>query len=157
MERVPACVWRISDEVVVALDGAFGEPVDAYVNGSQTWLRDYGPSGETIEWRLHPVAGYSRPADLTAHEVFATVALALGVGTPPPRRPEDLWEGLEAFPAYNDGAELEPAVLVAACTTALGLAPDASGMVDHAPIADEWERRGGAHSIIGSIFEQLGA
>jgi hypothetical protein len=156
MDRVPACVWRISNEVVVALDGAFGEPVDAYVNGSQTWLRDDGPGTETIEWRLHPVAGYTRPAGIGTHEVFSTVALALGLGTEPPREPAALWEGLEAFPAYDDGAELEPAVLVAACTKALGLAPDASGMVDHAPIADEWERTGGTHSIIEAIFEQLG-
>jgi hypothetical protein len=35
MDRVPACVWRISPELVVALDSALGEPVDTYVNGSQ--------------------------------------------------------------------------------------------------------------------------
>ena len=61
MERVPSCVWRISAELVIALDARFGEPVDAYVNGSQTWLRDDGPGGETIEWRLHPVPVYERP------------------------------------------------------------------------------------------------
>ena len=32
---VPTCVWRATPELVVALDARFGEPVDAYVNGSQ--------------------------------------------------------------------------------------------------------------------------
>ena len=53
-ERVPTCVWRISDALVLALDDAFGEPTDTYVNGSQVWLLDNGPAGATLEWRLHP-------------------------------------------------------------------------------------------------------
>ena len=157
MDRVPACVWRISDELVVALDAAFGEPVDAYVNGSQTWMRDDGPNGEAIEWRLHPVPGFRRPDGAGVHELFATIALAIATGAPPIARPDALWEGLEAFPAYEDGVELEPAVLAAACTTALGIAPDASGMVDHAPIGEAWEKSAGAHSVIDALFEQLGA
>ena len=44
----PTCVWRASPELIVALDVRFGEPVDAYVNGSQVWLRDDGP-GEDDE------------------------------------------------------------------------------------------------------------
>ena len=31
MSRTPTCVWRISDELVAALDGRFGDPVDASV------------------------------------------------------------------------------------------------------------------------------
>ena len=57
VQRSATCVWRASPAVIVALDERFGEPVDAYVNGSQTWLRDDGPGGITLEWRLHPVAG----------------------------------------------------------------------------------------------------
>jgi hypothetical protein len=155
VDRVPACVWRISDELIVALDGALGEPVDAYVNGSQTWLRDDGPGGETIEWRLHPVPGYRKPAGVGTHEVFEVVALALGTGQLPVEPPGKLWDGLEAFPAYDDGAELEPAVLAAACTTVLGIAPDATGMVDHAPIGEAWERSGGDLSVVDAIFTQL--
>jgi hypothetical protein len=45
---VPTCVWRATPSLVVALDDRFGEPVDAYVNGSQTWLRDDGPGGATL-------------------------------------------------------------------------------------------------------------
>lgn len=158
VDRVPACVWRISAELVVALDARFGEPVDAYVNGSQTWLRDDGPSGETVEWRLHPVAGFERPAGIGTYELFGAVALALGTGATPPAPPERLWEGLEAFPAYaEEGADLpEPARLAAACTDALGIAPDASGIVDHEPIGSAWEAAAGQRSIMADLFEQLG-
>jgi hypothetical protein len=158
MDRVPACVWRISPELVVALDTALGEPVDTYVNGSQTWLREDGPGGQMIEWRLHPVAGFRRPDDIGTHELFAAVALAVGTGATPPAPAEELWEGLEAFPAYPDeAAELEPMRLAEVCTTVLGLAPDASGMVDHEPIGEAWERSAGGASVIAALFEQLGA
>jgi hypothetical protein len=158
VDRVPACVWRISPELVVALDARFGEPVDAYVNGSQTWLRDDGPAGEAIEWRLHPVAAYRRPEGVGTYEVFGAVALALGTGATPPAPPEELWEGLEAFPAYlaeGDDATPEPATLAAACRDALGIAPDAAGIVDHEPIAAAWEAAEGDHSIVADLLAQL--
>jgi hypothetical protein len=162
VDRVPACVWRISDELVVTLDAQFGEPVDAYVNGSQTWFRDDGPNGETIEWRLHPVPGYRRPPDIGTYEVFGAVALALSTGATPPAPVSQLWDGLEAFPAYvaegePGGDTPEPALLAQACTAALGIAPDASGVVDHEPIALAWEAAEGQASIMAALFEQLGA
>ena len=146
----------------MALDTRFGEPVDAYVNGSHTWFRDDGPNGETVEWRLHPVAGYQRPRDVGTYEVFGAVALALSTGATPPAAPEQLWEGLEAFPAYlgegggGDDAP-EPALLAQACTAALGIAPDASGVVDHEPIGVMWEAAEGRTSVLDALFEQLGA
>jgi hypothetical protein len=149
----PTCVWRLTDELVVALDNRFGEPVDAYVNGSQTWLRDDGPGGITLEWRLHPVPGYQRPAEVDTHEVFPTTALALSQGRQPPAPAGQLWEGLEAFPAYGD--EVEPAPLTAAVTEALGIAPDASGLVDHERIGDVWERTGGTTSVVADLLDQL--
>ncbi len=153
---VPTCVWRISPELITALDGAFGDPVDAYVNGSQTWLRDDGPGGATLEWRLHPVAGFARPADVGTHDLFPAVALALATGQAPPAEPAALWDGLEAFPAY--GEEVEPAPLAAATTEALGgHAPDAVGLVDHQRIAEGWGRAGGRVSIIDALVAQLGS
>lgn len=155
--RVPSCVWRISDALVVALDERLGEPVDAYVNGAQTWLREDGPGGQMIEWRLHPVPGFRRPEGVGTHELFESVALALGTGATPAVTPDRLWEGLEAFVAYEDEAsELEPMGLAEVCTTVLGLAPDASGMVEHEQISAAWEQAGGQHSIVDAIFEQLG-
>lgn len=149
----PTCVWRTTPELIVALDDRFGEPVDAYVNGSQVWLRDDGPHEVTIEWRLHPVAGFTRPAGVGTYEVFSAVALAMATGATPPAPPEQLWDGLEAFAAYGD--EIEPAMLAAVVGEALGIPPDASGLVDHAAVGDEWERTGGAVSIVDGLLRQL--
>ncbi|MFN2608644.1 MAG: hypothetical protein ABR511_12265 [Acidimicrobiales bacterium] len=150
---VPTCVWRARAEVVVALDERFGPPVDAYVNGAQVWLREDGPGGATVEWRLHPVAGYRRPDGVGTYEVFEAAADAVARGEPGPAPLDRLWDGLEAFPAYGD--EIEPAPLATACAADLGLAPDASGLADHAAIGDEWERTGGRTSIVAALLAQL--
>lgn len=151
-------MWRVSDEVVVALDRQLGQPVDSYVNGAQTWLREDGPGGQMVEWRLHPVAAFSRPAGASTHDLFEAVALAVGTGAAPLARPESLWEGLEAFVAYDDeAAEVEPMRLAEICTAVLGIPPDASGMVEHEPIGMAWEQAEGRFSIVGALLEQLGA
>jgi hypothetical protein len=152
---VSAAVWQARPEVIVALDDRFGEPVDAYVNGSQVWLRDDGPGGMVLEWRLHPVAGYRRPPTTGTYEVFAATALALATGATPPAPLDSLWEGLEVFAAYGD--EIEPQPLVRAATEALGLEPDASGLVEHESIADRWEKTGGNVSITAELLNQLRA
>jgi hypothetical protein len=150
---VPACVWRLTPELIVALDRRFGEPTDAYVNGSQVWLRDDGPGEVTLEWRLHPVPSFRRPPDVGVHDLFASVAFALTSGDDPPAAPDALWEGLEVFPAYGD--EVEPAPLAAAATDALGIAPDASGLVDHQRLGDVWEQAGGRVSLVEALLEEL--
>ena len=150
---VPTCVWRTTPALVLALDEHFGDPIDAYVNGSQVWLRDDGPEAIALEWRLHPVAGYVRPADVGTHEVFPSVALALASGEAPPAPPAALWDGLEAFPAH--GEEVEPAPLAAAATAALGIPPDGAGLADHAAIGDAWERSEGRFSIVDALLTQL--
>jgi hypothetical protein len=146
-------VWRTTPALIVALDERFGEPTDAYVNGSQTWLRDDGPGGATLEWRLHPVASYTRPEGLDIYEVFSVVALALGTGGDTVAPLESLWDGLEAFPADKD--EIEPARLAAAVAEALGIEPDASGLVDHSAIGDAWERSRGQMSIVDALLNEL--
>ena len=137
----------------MALQERFGDPVDAYVNGSQVWLRDDGPAGIAVEWRLHPVAGYRRPDGIDTYDVFTAVALALAEGRRPPAPVDHLWDGLEAFAAYGD--EVEPATLASAATEALGRPPDAAGLVDHQHIGDEWERSGGRTSIVDALMSQL--
>ena len=151
---VPAAVWKATPALVVALDERLGEPLDAYVNGSQVWLRDDGPGGIPLEWRLHPVAGYRRPDGVATFEVFPATALALGLGRQPPAPLDRLWDGLEVFAAYDD--ELEPQTLVAAAVASLGIDPDASGLVEHESIADEWERTSGGVSIVDALLAQLG-
>jgi hypothetical protein len=152
---VAAAVWRARPDVIVALDDRFGEPVDAYVNGSQVWLREDGPGGVTLEWRLHPVARYRRPKSTGTYEVFAAAALALATGATPPAPLSELWDGLEAFAAFGD--DLEPQPLAAAAAAALGIEPDACGLVDQETIAEQWERTSGAVSIVADLLRQLGA
>src|SRR5205823_5420277 len=45
MGLVAACEWRVDAALVLALQERYGDPVDAYVNGSQVWLREDGPGG----------------------------------------------------------------------------------------------------------------
>jgi hypothetical protein len=154
--KVASCVWRATAELIVALDARFGEPLDTYVNGSQVWLRDDGPGGTVLEWRLHPVGGYRRPAGVPTEEVFSLVALAYGTDQEPPAPLTSLWDGLETF-AASEEADLDPLALAAAAVAALEIEPDAVGLVDHRSIGDEWERTAGRSSIIGRLLEQLGA
>ena len=153
MVRVAAAVWKTTPELIVRLDERFGEPLDAYVNGSQVWLRDDGPGGIPLEWRLHPVPNYERPKAVGTYEVFSETALALAEGKAPPAAPGELWDGLEVFAAYGD--EVEPQPLVAAALASLGIHPDAAGLVEHESVGDEWERTGGAVSIVDELLRQL--
>jgi hypothetical protein len=160
-DRDPAAVWPVSAPLVLALDDRFGLPVDSYLNGTQTWLTDDGPGGSTLEWRLHPVGGFEAPR-LSHHDLWETVLTVLRDGADPdalpigdpPRTLSSLWEGLECFPAYGD--EIEPAVLGASATAALGVAPVAVGLVDHAAIGDAWERSRRQASIIEMLLDELG-
>jgi hypothetical protein len=113
-EVVATCLWSVTPELLLALDERFGEPIDAYVNGAQVWLRDDGPGDAGLEWRLHPVAGFRRPTGVGHQDLFEVTAYALRTGTEPPAPLDELWEGLEAFPGYGD--EVEPAPLAAAVT-----------------------------------------
>lgn len=161
--RVATTVWRVSPELIVALDERLGPPVDGYVNGTQTWLTDTGPGDVTVEWRLHPVGGYRPPASVGPYELWDAVTGALATGADPmslslgeQRRPlTSLWDGLECFPV--DMVDVEPAPLAAAVTMTLGLAPDAHGLVDHERIGAAWERTRGSVSLVALLLEELRA
>jgi hypothetical protein len=158
--RVATTVWRVSPELVLALDEHLGPPVDSYVNGTQTWLTDSGPNHEALEWRLHPVARYQPPAGLSHYDLWEQVVQALTLGADPhalkladETRPlTSLWDGLECFAPYDD---VEPAVLTRRATELLGRAPDRAGLVDHDRVGDAWERANGGVSIIALLLEQL--
>ena len=148
----------MSPELLLSLDELFDEPVDAYVNGSQVWLRDDGPGGTTLEWRLHPVPGYARPAGYSTYDLFSRVAFTLARGEPPQTPLEALWDGLEAFPAFppaSPAEEVEPPALLAAVTESLGRPPDVAGLVDHQAIGDAWEAAGGRVSIVDALLREL--
>jgi hypothetical protein len=158
---VATTVWRVSPEVVSALDERLGPPVDGYVNGTQTWLGDDGAGGVALEWRLHPVAEFRAPRGCHPDELWDAVLGALSAGEDPDelalgderRALSSLWDGLECFAAYGD--DVEPAVLARAATDALGLPPDAAGLVDHDRIGTTWERARGAVSLTQMLLDEL--
>lgn len=153
------CVWPIDAALVLALDERLGPPVDSYVNGSQVWLTDE-PGGCELEWRLHPVARYRPPADLSPYDLWERVVAELSAGADPSslalgreRRPlTSLWDGLECFAPFDD---VEPARLADAATARLGSPPPHLGLVDHERIGDAWEHSRGAVSIVALLLEQL--
>jgi hypothetical protein len=160
-QSVATVLWDVTPALVLAIDARLGAPVDSYLNGSQTWFTDDGPGGVTLEWRLHPVAGYHTPKGCSHYDVWETVVAACSADAPPtviPFGAEDralagLWDGLEAFAAYDD--DIEPQPLAAAAGAALGMAPDQAGMVDHQAIGDEWERTQGRVSVVELLRKAL--
>jgi len=159
--RVPTAVWHATPALVVALDERLGPPVDGYVNGTQTWLSDDGPGAATLEWRLHPVARYRAPDGSGPYDLWDEVVGALAAGGDPGelaignerRALGSLWDGLECFPAYGD--DMEPATLARSATDALGIAPDAAGLVDHERIGEAWERAEGGVSLTEMLLDEL--
>jgi hypothetical protein len=159
--RTASAVWRPSVDLVLALDDRLGTPTDHYVNGTQTWLADNGPDAMTLEWRLHPVAAFQMPRALSHYDLWELAADQLRAGADPGaltlgeerRGLASLWDGLEVFAAYGD--EIEPATLAQAATEALGVPPDAAGLVDHGRVGEEWERSGGRVSIVSLLLEEL--
>jgi hypothetical protein len=163
-DLVATTLWTIAPELLLAIDATLGGPVDSYVNGSQVWLSSDGPADTMLEWRLHPVSGYRTPKGLSHYDVWETVisalsrrsatsaadAIPLGSETRPLTA---LWEGLECFCAY--GEDVEPQPLAQAAHAALGIAPDYFGLVDHELLGAEFERTGGAISLIALLIDQL--
>ncbi|MEY3361129.1 MAG: hypothetical protein RL531_848 [Actinomycetota bacterium] len=160
--RVATAIWRLDQALVLALEEHLGVPVDSYLNGSQVWLVDCGPGRETLEFRLHPVAGYRPPEGVSHYDLWEEVAGALTRGVDPGaltigdtvRALDTLWDGLEVFEAYGDS--LEPAQIANAAGAVIARDADRSGLVDHDRAGGEWERRGRGVSLFGLIEEQLG-
>jgi hypothetical protein len=163
MSRTATCVWRVDRDLVLTLDEHLGPPVDSYVNGSQAWLTDDGPGGATLEWRLHPAAGYRAPRGTSHYDIWELAVGALTTGDNPDSLPlgsesralTSLWDGLECFAPFDD--EIEPAVLARAATDVLERAPDANGLVDHDRIGTAWEQSKGAISIVDLLMAELRA
>ena len=166
-ERVATALWLTTPALLLALDEQLGAPVDSYVNGSQTWLTPDGPevSGEgeiMLEWRLHPVANYRTPRGASHYDVWETVIAALSSGSgagdaielgDERRRIDEIWGGLECFAAYGD--DVEPGPLATAAGTALGIAPDRYGLVDHQAIGDAWEQSQGSVDVASLLNDAL--
>ena len=153
---VAAAVWRARPDLIVALDDRFGEPVDAYVNGSQVWLREDGPGRDRAGVAVAP----GRP--LPAADEHRDLRGLRGHGPGPgnggtaPAPLTELWDGLEAFAAY--GEELEPRPLaVAASRGPRDRTRRLRAWSTTSTIAAEWERTSGSVSIVADLFRQLKA
>ena len=102
----------------------------------------------TLEWRLHPVAGYRTPAGALALRPLGSGrrrssspaadphALRLGDEVRPLT---GLWDGLECYAAYGDEHRAARSSRRSR-PTQLGRPPDRVGLVDHEAIGDAWER-----------------
>ncbi|MFZ4516062.1 MAG: hypothetical protein ACOYN3_07100 [Acidimicrobiia bacterium] len=164
MTSQTTCVWAITPELILAIDDTLGPPVDSYVNGSQTWFTDeVALGGITLEWRLHPAAGFRPIQGLATDDRWETTVRALDSGTDADalalgnetRSLLSLWDGLECFVAYDD--DCEPVPLAQTAGARIGIPPTASGIVDHDVIGDAWERTQGKISVTELLMRALDA
>jgi hypothetical protein len=161
---IASAVWRVTPALIERLDERLGPPLDAYVRGWQVWLEPHGPGGETLEWRLHPPAGFRMPRGIDHNDLFDVVLQGLAEADDPAeaalpvgeqRLPlAAIWEVLEVFPAYGD--EVAPHRVAAAAAEVLGgWGPDVAGRADHDRLGDLWKGRRGAFSVGAALLEQL--
>ena len=160
---VPTCVYRVDAALIEALDARLGPPLDSYVRGWQVWLEAHGPRGATLEWRLHPPAGFAMPRGVDPHDLFGEVLAGLADAEEPDaeafllggerRALAEVWEVLEVFPTFGDPAEPEEIVAVAAAV--LGRRPDAAGEADHARLGDLFKGRAGDFSVGQALLAAL--
>lgn len=165
-QQTPTCAYRVDAALVELLDTALGPPLDSYVRGWQVWLEPNGPDDLTLEWRLHPPAGFRMPRGVNPHDLFDVVLQGIAEVDHPdvdefPAGKERLtlprtWEVLEVFPAYEEDDPPEPDALARAATTALGgRAPDVAGRVDHARLGDLWKGSRGDFSVGQVLLSEL--
>ena len=160
---ISSCVWRVDPPLIELLDSCLGPPLDAYVRGWQVWLEPHGPGGETLEWRLHPPAGFRMPRGIDHNDLFDLVLQGLAEVDDPATDPlaigserrtlTSIWEVLELFPTFGD--PVSPRTLAAIGTGVLGRVPDASGYADHERLGDLWKGRRGDFSVGAVLLEVL--
>ena len=159
-ERVASALWWITPELVVALDAHLGLPVDSYVNGSQTWLVDDGDL--TLEWRLHPVGGFTQPDGLSHYDLWEQVVAQLSAGDVTRRA-----RARRRDPRARGRSGTASSASSRSATTSnrrtsrcgrparSGIAPDLCGLVDHQAVGDRWEQAKGEVSIVQLLADQL--
>lgn len=157
------CVYRVDPELIEQLDAHLGPPLDSYVRGWQVWLEPNGPDGQTLEWRLHPPAGFAMPRGVDPHDLFDVVVQGLAepgadfAAGSQRRTLAQVWEVLEVFPAFPDPDKpITPDALVEAVAAALGgRRPDAAGHTDHARLGDLWRGKRGDFSVGKVLLDTL--
>lgn len=157
------CAYRVDAALIEQLDAHLGPPLDSYVRGWQVWLEPNGPQGQTLEWRLHPPAGFVMPRGVDPHDLFDVVLQGLAEpGEDFPAGTQrcslaQVWDALEVFPAFPDPAQpVLPSALVQAAAAALGgRLPDVAGHVDHARLGDLWKGKRGDFSVGAVLLDTL--
>lgn len=160
---IVTCVYRVDAELVERLDAHLGPPLDSYVRGWQVWLEPHGPDGETLEWRLHPPAGFVMPRGVDPHDLFEVALAGLADADVPDAEALDLgtearpltgiWEVLEVFPTFGD--DISVPALVEVAERSVGRRPDRAGFADHARLGDLFKGQRGDFSVGQALLEAL--
>ena len=125
----------------------FGEPVDSYWNGSHTWFEEPEEWGDIrIEWRLHPVKGFTMPDASRPEELFELI-LENKVD------PTHYLEGLEVFPVDENEISLND--FKEYVISRISIEPDFAGIVNHDEIGNSFELSNGEISIVELLSEQM--
>lgn len=169
MSTTPVAIFEVDAELLLALEGAFGPPIDSYLMGWQVWLvevdADDAPEDLELEYRLHPPAGFTQPAGtaeepFSHHDLWDEVMVQVGEGRTElelgaeTRDLQAVWTLLEVYPAFGD--DVTPAQVRAWAEAALGRSATASGEVDHERLGGEWKRRGHALDLPAALRDALG-
>lgn len=160
MAGTPTCAYPVDAGLIEALDERLGPPLDSYVRGWQVWLEPNGPGGVTLEWRLHPPAGFHMPRGVDPHDLFEVVLAGLASGEDPfktgseRRTLAEIWEALEVFSAFDP--DVEPAAVAEAAAVALGGRwPYGAGLADHDRLGDVWKGKRGEFSVGRVLLDTL--
>ncbi len=163
MSRDPTCLFRCNSELLLALEGALGPPIDSYLMGWQVWIEPATLPGRRdpveLEYRLHPPAGFHQPGGLSHHDLWDAVMEQIAAGRMPLRLGEeertlqDVWVLLEVYPAFE--AALSPDAVRNAAETVLEQNAIAAGYVDHERLGARWKRSKGGFDLPGALFAEL--
>lgn len=148
MATDPVAIFDVDLELLRALEGAFGPPIDSYLMGWQVWIVEVDETGGEVEleYRLHPPAGFVQPEGLSHHDLWDEVMIQVGEEVHPFRLGEEtrpltsLWTLLEVFPAFGD--EVTAGQVRRWAERALDRPALAAGKVDHERLGGQWKRRG---------------
>ncbi|MDP8961914.1 MAG: hypothetical protein M3N32_09900 [Actinomycetota bacterium] len=164
MSRDPTCLFRCDAELLLALEGALGPPIDSYLMGWQVWLEPTElpehPTPVELEYRLHPPPHFRQPAGLSHHGLWDAVIgqvvaarkhLRLGEEE---RILDEVWRLLEVYPAF--GEDPTPEALRHAAEAALGRPALAAGYVDHERLGARWKREKGTFDLPAALLAELG-
>lgn len=165
MPTTPVTVFAVDGDLLLALESAFGPPIDSYLRGWQVWLEPVdapdAPDGLELEYRLHPPGGFAQPVGLDHHflwdEVVAQVAegattLTLGAEQ---RGLAQVWALLEVFPAFDE--DVTAADVRRWAEQTLGRPALAHGDVDHDRLGANFTREGPAFDLPSALRAELGS